>query len=139
MSTEEFMAITDCRFTYFIDFPEEPDQGYFIRKKLLKEIENFVKTPAIVLEQHEYMSTEEFMAITDCRFNQFIDFPEEPDQGYFIRKKLLKEIESEFKQRLDNRTSFNSVIGQLSYHPHFMDRRIQQFEDIEDFFESMGY
>jgi hypothetical protein len=37
------------------------------------------------------------------------------------------------------RTHYKLCMRELAFHPRFVSERIQQFDDIEDFFESMGY
>ncbi|GMF36405.1 unnamed protein product [Phytophthora lilii] len=41
-------------------------------------------------------------------------------------------------KRINYRLQYNRCVKQLSFHPRFMNERMQQFDNIEDFFESMG-
>jgi len=54
---------------------------------------------------------------------------------------LRKKIEPILKKAEDVKfiILFDRCIQELAYHPSFMNQRIKDFDDIEDFFESMGY
>jgi hypothetical protein len=96
----------------------------------------------------------------DCWFTrQFIDFPEESDQGHFIRRELMSQIVERhslieeiraYKQsvrsilvdqfaKIAHRKHFHEQITEEliaeSMHPRRMMARIGQFDDIERFFE----
>jgi len=133
----QFLHQIDCLLTQYVYIPNAPDDGYFIRQDLIREIENFGKAPAIVLDQYKYMSSEEYINSVDYKLTQYIFIPNAPDDGYFIRQDLIREIESEFNRRLYKRSSYNSIIDQMKYHPHFISNCIHRFEDIEHFFEIM--
>ncbi|GMF43753.1 unnamed protein product [Phytophthora fragariaefolia] len=92
----------DCKFTQFIEFAEEPDQGCFIRQDLLKEIVaesiyhqvRHMSKMEKASDQKAYLDAmqgrkcfqvkaffidKDYSNMIDRRFTQFIELPQEPD------------------------------------------------------------
>ncbi|GMF43318.1 unnamed protein product [Phytophthora lilii] len=62
-----------------------------------------------------------------CEYNGF-------KQGMIDLNRLIEKK----TKNIGRHMQYDRCIRQLAFHPTFMNERMQQFDDIEDFFESMG-
>ncbi|GMF22091.1 unnamed protein product [Phytophthora lilii] len=70
-----------------------------------------------------------------CESDWYFDDEERFENGLIELSHIVEE-----KSKLTPHTiQYDRCIEELAFHPRFMNKRITQFEDIEDFFESMGY
>ncbi|GMF52606.1 unnamed protein product [Phytophthora lilii] len=88
MNCKDYLYEIDCKLTQYCYPMEEPDQGYFIRQQLIREIEDYSPNLSTICKDYLYE--------IDCKLTQYCYPMEEPDQGYYIRQQLMSELRTGF-------------------------------------------
>ncbi|GMF47762.1 unnamed protein product [Phytophthora lilii] len=73
MNCKDYLYEIDCKLTQYCYPMEEPDQGYFIRQQLIREIEDYNPNLSTICKDYLYE--------IDCKLTQYCYPMEEPDQG----------------------------------------------------------
>ena len=74
----------------------------------------------------------------DCKFTRaFIRNPHEPDQGYDLRMSFLNELPTAYiKHHFKNQITKELIASAMK--PSRIEAQMNQFDNIEDFFEAIG-